>query len=273
MVIRKAILIFYLSYCFNAISQQKPLKTYNLNSEFRYQVEISSMDIIDGKMFILSESCGYLYQFNINKLNDSRENLPDMKVRLPFLNGLDVEGLALFDHYIFYVNEDGNSIKSFNLETLLPIDVEPKIDKLPKNNDDHNQKLHTGLEGIDINNSLSILYVIHERDKKQTNSKSRLIAYRVGKKNNKFILSYIDELEISLKDDFRYSSITLSEDNSSIFLIRSKFIESIDQGEYVIDKIDLEKTGMFLQSKTDMKTIEHFKIDNNEIHCTSLMII
>ncbi|WP_170179747.1 esterase-like activity of phytase family protein [Flavivirga rizhaonensis] len=248
-----------------AHAQKKvPSKTYNLHSEFKYQVEISSMDIIGNTMFVLSESCEYLYQFNIDSLNDSRENIPSMKVHLPFLGGSDVEGLALFDHYVFYINEDGNSIKSFDLETLKPVAIKPNKIKLPKNNSSY--RLYTGLEGIDINSELSILYVIQERDKKQETSISRLLAYRIGRKNNEFVLTYLDELEISLEHDFRYSSIALSEDYNSIFLIRSKFIKRSNKGEYFIDKIDFESTSMFSNSKIDMSKIKHFQIDNNKIN-------
>ncbi len=260
-----ALIIFYSL----TISLQAQVKqVYNLNSEFNYPVQISGMDIINDSLFILSENCKYLYQYKISKLKKDSENLPLQKIYLPFLENMDLEGLAIFEHYIFCVNEKDNTIKAIDIKNYTSVKVEKDIEELPKN--DSKNILETGLEGIDINKDKSLLYVIQERDKFKASAKAKILAYRIDSQREKFILTYVDQLTINLSDDFRYTGITLSSDNKSIFLIRSKYINEKQGGRYFIDKINLESTGVFQLETASMTDFKLYEIDHNAIDDNNL---
>lgn len=254
----KFVLIFFAIYLISRFVFSQPIQEISIAEDFRLNLEISGLDIHDDTLYLISESCKYIFRFDARSLSTSRLNLPVEKRVIKLNKGFeDIESIGIFEHYAFITDESSSANKIGLIDLItgnqLPLNINYHSLPASKNSD-------TGLEGIDINVEKKLVYVLQERKDENEESSAHILAYRIESRRDTLHLTYFSNSEISLIDYNRYTALTLSENGKQIYLIRSKYDRDSRKGKYYLDKISLDQYGGFPKSLFKSSSIEYRKL-------------
>ncbi|GLB52390.1 hypothetical protein NBRC110019_14300 [Neptunitalea chrysea] len=212
-----------------------------LDNELNKPFEFSSLAIRNDTIFLPTENCKTI--FYVDKITKKVIGKDYFEV----LGKSDLEGITVFKNYIFVADEEDNNIQFINITTKA-------ITKLKIHDIDSNQNTNHdfGLEGIKMNKKGTYLYVLKELNK---NYESEIYCFNVTFKNNLFFLALDKKIVIRLDRSHRYTDLALSEDETKLYLLRSKI------GGYYIDHIDITNLKSTFYFK-DLATIDISKSVN-----------
>lgn len=217
-------------------------KIIALDSTLQHPYEFSSIAFKSDTLLLMSENCYKIFMLN----SDSGELYKEVNVE--YSEEQDVEAIRVYKDYLFFADEVDNSLLYYDFKT-------DKVHKIENVAQEHDQNLNHdfGIEGIAIHTEKKILYALKEYGKR---GMAELFCYQIDDENG-IDLTFIDKMDIKVKNGFRFSDITISNGASSLVLLRTKF------NDYELDVLELNKdTGLPRKSNFDYKDFKTFDISN-----------
>ncbi|GAA4840763.1 esterase-like activity of phytase family protein [Algivirga pacifica] len=188
------------------------------------QYELSAMDSRDDTLYIMSENCATVFKYY-----PDTETLTILPLTLSDQE-YDIEGIALYQQYLFFSNEASNTIHLLDLHTgkELPLDVDSSFGPC------QDFKRGKGIEGLEIDEKRGILYALRESN--FWFSEASLYCFQIEWKNGQCTLSLLadhEEFLLQLPDGERYTDMALMPNSNELYLFRSK------RGTYGMDILPL----------------------------------
>lgn len=212
-----------------------PATQFNSNN-----VEISGLGVYNNQLLALSEGCGKLFRIPLNGCDGACD-----EIEMVGQHGRDLEGMAIYNNYLFVTNEDAPAGIQF-----APMDKLQAANKLHfkpvftvAGNEKFDLSKHTGdygLEGIAINKDKAIAYIIKERSSKDGKKNySMLWSFAITTIKGQMVFNHLSTTKITQEGRFRYSDAFFH--NQKLYCIRSDgkefFIDVISKPETLGDKI------------------------------------
>ncbi|OMP30061.1 esterase-like activity of phytase family protein [Mangrovimonas sp. DI 80] len=197
-----------------------------LEKTFNAPYEISSACTYNNQIIIASEKCGKIFTIDPNTGRTvATETIPFLIDKDKKGKSNAIEGISIYKNYYFLVEE-----KESNQIIVLDRDTKKKLEikythkfGFPPNIGNKN-----GLEGIEIDISSNMIYVICEGKKQNHSDLYRIKIEKI--EDNTVYLNPLKPIKLKKASYLRYCALAL-DDKGDLLLLRST------EGSYFIDKI------------------------------------
>lgn len=195
------------------------IELHPLEDTLNRPLEFSAMDIKHDSIFLLTENCSTLFFLN----KETYKILGETSFKAA--DHSDLEGLSIHNNNAFITDEETNSLFYLNLKTDALTEI-----AAPGINKEQNLNHDFGLEGVEVNKTGDMLYILKELDKKL---ESIVYCYRINHENGSVNISLSKTVTIKLDRKYRYSDLALSADGKNLYMLRTRI------GGYYIDIVPL----------------------------------
>jgi len=194
--------------------------------------EFSSIVIRNDTMFLIAEKCKTLFFLNKQTLKPINSVSLDSKI---VHRDVQIEGCALYKNHLIMVDEKVDSVYQYDLSNRKTSLVIKNI----KMSNPHDSDSF-GLEGIAINSSKSICYILRE---KNLDKQSEISVFNIIESAGEISLKHIKTVLVKQDPLTRYSDLYFDETTNNLFCIKSYYLsQDLSKNKYIIDKISVDST-------------------------------
>jgi len=207
----KKILLFTLVLLSFELNAQQ-IQFLDLPSFFDREFEISGLTGDDENLFLAAERCGKIFIVEKESLNHIKT------IHLNFDNlddGIEIEGLCLYQNFLLITDEKNGKIFSLNLRT-------EEFNEISVSGKDLSSFIGKyGMEGIAIDPASNTLYLLREKNK---DLQSEIHTFSLINEAGELKLEYKAQTLIQHgNENWRYTGLSIDVDNNRLLCLKSHY--------------------------------------------------
>ncbi|WP_274474341.1 SdiA-regulated domain-containing protein [Mangrovimonas aestuarii] len=205
-----AVLVVLISFGLNA----QQVQFLDLPSFFDREFEISGLTGNADKLFLAAERCAKIFVIkkeDMTHVETIHLNIDAIK------GGIEIEGLTIYKDFLIISDEKNAKILSYNLKAKSLRSLNPRGKDLSS------FKGSYGMEGIAVDETSNILYLLREKNEKK---QSEIHSFSISEKDGSLNLHFLNQTLIQHESkNWRYTGLSLDTVNKRLLCLKSYYIK------------------------------------------------